>query len=236
MAGGGAIRGGAGALRQFLNASINKAIRRSGPDSGAPERIERILTELPHTAEVFSPSSIADAALGASPNQIIGLKPSEFRQLAAQIPIEEMRPFLDHYKQLLQTREFTPQPELFNDWYNKTRSEQPFEGFDSIPFLQYRASWPDNPKLSGRIKGHEGRHRMQSINELFGDDLPWPVQIMGEKEHAFPRSPFIVYPQVEDDMLPYARPMDLTRRPRFARGGAIRCGGLRHCNCDACGG
>ena len=214
---------GSGALRQFLNAAIEKAVRRTGPDSGHPERIERILAELPHTADVFSPTAVAEAAMGASPNQIMGLKPSEFKQLAAPLDADMVRPYIDHYKRLVQSREFQPNSDLFTEYANKRWSEKPFEGFSDVPFLQYANRWPDRPGLSGRIMGHEGRHRMLTIGELFGDDLRWPVQVMGEKTDALPRFPFSVYPQVTEDMLYYTSPMDLTRRPRFARGGLACC-------------
>jgi hypothetical protein len=220
---------GAGALRQFLDRSIAAAVRRTGPESGAPERIERIVRELPHMTRAYSPEAIAQAAMEARDNQLIGLRPSQFLQLAEPIPAEQALPYVEHYKQLLDAGKWVePEPGLFNERYLEHMRQQPFEGFESMPLLGYRNNFPDRPGLSGRIAAHDGRHRMMTVRDMFGDADPWLVNVMSPSNaDVLPKHPYSVYPQVEENMLMYSTPMDLSRVPRFKEGGLACCARCR---------
>lgn len=181
----------------------------SSPNVG---RAGKLYEELPHTQKAYSPQAVANILEWAPQNDIVGLRPREFRELSEYLSREQADPYVAHYKNLLEQRKWVePPPDLFMEHYLETVRNQPFEGFSSVPFLQYKQD-PTSP-IRGQIMGHEGRHRFLTLEDLYGPDLDWPVRISNTHDRL-PKHPMMVYPQ--HGLTPS---LDLSRKPRFAQGG-----------------
>ena len=179
------------------------------------ERAARMYDELPHVQKAYSPRAVANAFEWAPLNDIVAMRPRDFRNLSEYLPDEQAAPYVKHYKDLLEQKRWVePEPGAFMEHYLETVRNQPFEGFSGVPFLQYKQD--PTSKIRGQIMGHEGRHRFRAIEDLFGPDLDWPVRI-SDTHDRLPKSPLMVYPQ--GGMLPA---IDLSRKPRYARGGLVQ--------------
>lgn len=211
-------------LRRWLDEAIEFARRRRTHDAGEAERIERIAKELPVVPRVFSPKAVAEKATFAEPNSLVGMTPRQFEQVAWPLDVESVRPYIEHYKDLVRADQFVePAEGLFTPRGLKSMREDGFKGFADIPFLQYRQMHDDMPLLAQRVTGHEGRHRNKAIEELFGPDEPSLVHMMpGYNQPALSRITNL-YPEVEDPAsLIYRQPIELDRKLRFAKGGLAR--------------
>lgn len=178
-------------------------------------RAEELYERLPHISEVYSPKAVADAVEWTPSRDIVAMRPKEFRDLSEYLPREQADPYVAHYRDLVKNKRWVePQPNLFMEHYLDTVRNRPFEGFSSIPFLQYKQD--PTSAIRGQIMGHEGRHRFLTIEDLFGPDLDWPVRISNTHD-SLPKHPMMVYPQ--GGMRPA---IDLSRKPRFAQGGLVQ--------------
>ena len=218
-----ALRSGSD-LRRWLDEAIAFAQRRRTHDAGEAERIERIAKELPVVPRIYSPKAVAEKVAFAEPNSLVGMTPRQFEQVAYPLDVDAVRPYIEHYKDLLRVDQFVePAPGLFTERGLKSMREDGFKGFADIPYLQYRQMHDDAPLLAQRVTGHEGRHRNKAIEELFGPDEPSLVHMMpGYNQPALSRITSL-YPEVEDPAsLMYRQPIDLDRKLRFAKGGLAR--------------
>ena len=185
-----------------------------------PKRAAQLYEELPHVAKAYSPQSVANALEYAPEGQILGMRPQQYRNLAAYLSKEQADPYVAHYADLLKNRAWVEPPKgLFMEHYLDTVRDQPFEGFSSVPFLQYMQD--PTSKIRGQITGHEGRHRNLAVEDVFGPDLEWPVRFSNIKD-PLPKSPLLIYPEGG-----IGSSHDLSRNKRFAQGGLNQ----MRCNC-----
>ena len=211
-------------LRRWLDEAIEFARNRRTHDAGEAERIERIARELPVVPRVFSPQAVAEKAVFADPNSLVGMTPRQFEKTAWPLDVEAVRPYIEHYKDLVRADQFVePAAGLFTPRGLTSMREKGFNGFSDVPFLQYRQMHDDAPMLAQRATGHEGRHRNKAIEELFGPDEPSLVHMIpGVNQSALSRITNL-YPEVENvSDLMYRQPVDLDRKLRFAGGGLAR--------------
>lgn len=211
-------------LKRWLDEAIEFARNRRLYDSGEAERIERIAKELPVVPRAFSPRAVAEKAVFAEPNELVGMTPREFLQTAWPLDVEQVRPYIEHYKDLVREDRFVEPPSgLFTERGLQRMREKGFQGYEDIPFLQYRQMYDDRPLMAQRAVGHEGRHRNVALSELFGPDEPSLVHMIPGVNQ--PRLNFIssIYPEVENPSdLMYRNPVTLDRSRRYAEGGLAR--------------
>lgn len=219
-------------LRRWLDEAIEFARNRRTHDAGEAERIERIAKELPVVPRVFSPQAVAEKAVFADPNSLVGMTPRQFEKTAWPLDVEAVRPYIEHYKDLVRADQFVePAAGLFTPRGLASMREKGFKGFSDVPFLQYRQMHDDAPMLAQRATGHEGRHRNKAIEELFGPDEPSLVHMIpGVNQSALSRITSL-YPEVENvSDLMYRQPVDLDRKLRFAGGGLAKFAGKQFDN------
>lgn len=211
-------------LRKWLDEAIAFARNRRLYDAGEAERIERIAKELPITPRIYSPQAVAEKATFAEPNSLVGMSPRQFEQVAYPLDVEAVRPYIEHYKDLIRADEFVePAAGLFTPRGLESMREKGFRGFSDVPFLQYRQMHDDAPLLAQRVTGHEGRHRNKAIEELFGPDEPSLVHMLPGYNQSPLNRITSLYPEVENvSDLMYRQPVDLDRKMRFASGGLAR--------------
>lgn len=81
------------------------------------------------------------------------------------------------------------------------------------------AGEPDDPNLSGRITGHEGRHQAYAIEDLYGPDIEMPGGLYNPG--GTDRVPFFTYPETPDPQDPiHKRSMEMPRS-KYADGGLV---------------
>lgn len=211
-------------LRKWLDEAIEFARNRRLYDAGEAERIERIAKELPITPRIYSPQAVAEKATFAEPNSLVGMTPRQFEQVAYPLDVDAVRPYIEHYKDLIRADEFVePAPGLFTPRGLEAMREKGFKGFSDIPFLRYRQMHDDAPLLAQRVTGHEGRHRNKAIEELFGPDEPSLAHMIPGYNQSPLNRITSLYPEVEDPAsLRYRQPIELDRKLRFAKGGLAR--------------
>lgn len=175
----------------------------------APEhasRATRIMDELPHTSQLYSPRAVAEA-LNTSP-ELTTLNPREFKHLALNLPEDQAAPYVEHYAELLRKGDWVePAPDLFLEHYLEKQRSRPFEGFSDVPFLDLKLD-----QNRGQAIGHEGRHRFRAIDELYGPDEESLVRIR-------PQIPRFIYSQ-NPGSIGY---VDTLKKRRFAKGGLNQC-------------
>lgn len=208
-------------IAKWMDEAIAYARNRRLYDAGEEERIERIAQELPVVPEIFSPQAVAEKAVFAPPNSLVGMSPREFLKTAWPLDTESARPYIEHYKDLIREGKFVdPQPGLFNGRYVEAQRAKEFKGFEDVPFLRYRQMYDDRPLLSQQAVGHEGRHRNMVISELFGPDTPSLVHMVPGYNQRNLDFISTIYPETESvSDLMYRSPIELDRRRRYAKGG-----------------
>lgn len=191
----------------------------------AAQLFDRLVAEAPVTAEVFHPGPLSRALLSAAEDgkrnqQLLGITPNEFLRLAA--PLERSANSVaqvDALKGMLEHRASVP--DRWGDTYY-TDAYPKFRGFGDVPFLVSTAAQP-----YPRIIGHEGRHRMNAIGELYGWDTP--LAIRGERYGGATRHPDRILPEninpstYSDNGLEHL--LEQLSRPapeRWAHGGVVR--------------
>lgn len=198
------------AARPYVNSDENMA------------RLEKLVKDMPHTAEMYAPRALG-YALNDPATQMRGLTPKQFLDLA--YPLDTSDEFtqntLAHYRDLTRSGNWQePAPGIFQERYLASQRAKPYEGFSDAPFLTVQ----EDP-MSWLVKGHEGRHRMNVSQDLYGTDTPSIVRIRPYGSGKLTRKlPSIVEPEVSE--LTGTRPwVDLSRTPRYARGGLNQIGG-----------
>ena len=192
---------------------LAKAVSILGDSAQGGERLKN-LSQLPKVEKYFSPLAAVNAIRRSDPGQVIALTPEEFLYLAAPLQKSQAQPYINHYKDLISKGDWVdPPPGLFMDHYLESARNRPFEGFSDIPFLEYM----QDPSLAtrGQIQGHEGRHRMNVVQEL-DPGIRIPVRISTTRD-TLPEKPRRVYPETGS-----GDSLDLTKLPRFADGGIVR--------------
>ena len=192
---------------------LAKAVSILGDSAQGGERLKN-LSQLPKVEKYFSPLAAVNAIRRSDPGQVIALTPEEFLYLAAPLQKSQAQPYINHYKDLISKGDWVdPLPGLFMDHYLEFARNRPFEGFSDIPFLEYM----QDPSLAtrGQIRGHEGRHRMNVVQEL-DPGIRIPVRISTTRD-TLPEKPRLVYPETGS-----GDSLDLTKLPRFADGGIVR--------------
>lgn len=190
---------------------IDKA-RSLTPDASSLARISRLYDAQPLIEKAYTPEAVAQSISRSSPKQIALLHPDEFKELSFPIPEEQALPYVKHYANLLRNQSWKEPPSgLFMEHYLNTIREQPFEGFSDLPYLRYKQD--PTSALRGQIMGHEGRHRMRSLGEVFPNER-FPVEFLGDD---LPDRPRFVYPE-----RPSIESIDLSDRKRYASGGQIK--------------
>lgn len=207
-------------IAKWYDDAVSQILKRRTHDAGEPERLYSMTQDMPHMAEIFSPDAAAELLVRHPEGFVKPLTPSEFRGLASPLPRDQVEPYIEHYKDLLTQREWVePPPGLFQERHLQRMREQPFQGFDDVPRLWYQPAFPDDPNLSGRITGHEGRHRAYAIEDLYGPDIEMPVGFYNPGDTD--RVPFFMYPETRDPQdLIYKRTMEMPRR-KYAEGGLV---------------
>lgn len=190
----------------------------------AEQLFDRVASDAPMSAQVFRPGPLSRVLLEASlddpKQQLLGITPNEFLRLAA--PLERSANSVaqvDALKGMLEHRASVPDrwgDTYYTDVYPK------FRGFGDVPFLVSTAAQP-----YPRIIGHEGRHRMNAIGELYGWDTP--LAIRGERYGGATRHPDRILPEninpstYSDNGLEHL--LEQLSRPtpeRWAHGGVVR--------------
>ncbi len=208
-------------IAKWYDDAVSRILKRRTHDAGEPERLYSMTQDMPHMTEIFSPDAAAELLVRHPEGFVKPLTPGEFRSLAAPLPRDQVEPYIEHYKDLLtQQRWVEPPPGLFQDRYLNQMREKGFEGFEDVPRLWYHPAFPDEPNLSGRITGHEGRHRAYAIEDLYGPDVEMPVGFYNPGNTD--RVPYFMYPETPDpqDLL-YKRSIEMPRR-KYAKGGLAR--------------
>lgn len=208
-------------LARWYDDAVSQILKRRTHDAGEPERLYSMIQDMPHMAEIFSPDAAAELLVRHPDGFVKPLTPGEFRSLATPLPRDQVEPYIEHYKDLLtQQRWVEPPPGLFRDRYLNQMREKGFEGFEDVPRLWYHPAFPDEPNLSGRITGHEGRHRAYAIEDLYGPDVEMPVGFYNQGNTD--RVPYFMYPETPDPQdLMYKRSIEMPRR-KYANGGLAR--------------
>lgn len=170
--------GGGGALRL-----LRRALRNS--PEWSKRMLEKVASQTPNALEALDPGSLAHSLRYA--REIRQMKPSEF--LRAASPMGDTladRDTVGALRQLLtQGYEgaYSGILDLPVDPYRRS-----FRGLLDVPYLgvvpeerigsAYRGLTLDYPAREGvpKVVGHEGRHRMAAIRDVFGD-TPIPVEI-----------------------------------------------------------
>lgn len=180
----------------------------SGADS--IQRISRLYDKQPLIARSYSPEAVSRAIEYSQPKQVALLHPGEFKALAFPLDSKMAAPYVKHYKDLLKQQKWVePDEGLFMDHYLDRMREKPFEGFSDVPFLQYKQD--PTSELRGQVYGHEGRHRMITLDQLYPGEK-FPVRFQGD----LPNRPRFVYPEA-----PGGVSIDLSGSDRYASGGQI---------------
>lgn len=191
---------------------IKEAILRA-PDQA--QRITRVFEELPHVPQTYSPEAVAFATRTTPENELFTLTPGEFRSLAHNLPRDQALPYVNHYQNLISSGDWVdPPPGIFMDHYLERMRKRPFEGFDDLPFLQFRLD-PEVPSV-GQVTGHEGRHRNLTLEQLFGPDKEWLVRAIPEYNRR-DRLPITLY---GEDL--FSPAIDLSKKRRYASGGIVK--------------
>lgn len=156
----------------------------------AAQLFDRVASDAPMSAQVFHPGPLSRVLLEASlddpKRQLLGITPNEFLRLAA--PLEQSTGSaaqVDALKGMLGRR--ASLPDHWGDTYY-TDAYPKFRGFGDVPFLISTAAQP-----YPRIIGHEGRHRMNAIGELYGWDTP--LAIRGDRYNGATRNPDRILPE-----------------------------------------
>lgn len=218
------MAGGLGSLLRLGREGIAKWLNTARPYVNSEEniaRLEQLVRELPHTAEMYAPRALG-YALNDPSTQVRGLTPQQFLDLA--YPLDTSDAFtqstLAHYRDLTRSGTWQePTPGIFQERYLEKQRSQPFDGFSDVPFLLMQ----EGP-MSWLTKGHEGRHRMNVSKELYGSDTPSVVRIRPYGSGKLTRKfPSIVQPEEAA----YSRPwQDLSKTTRYARGGLSQIRGI----------
>lgn len=157
-------------------------------DHGAAQRMaERVAERAPLSFDAYRPDALAraiDEAASAGPGGYTRLamgRPSSFLDLASPMSYHEGD--LDDISalaQMLRTRRSPTYSERHPWDYYPQRYGKRFEGFGDVPFLSvgYDNARPD------RVRGHEGRHRMAAIQEVYGDQ-PLAVRVFDTTRNVF---------------------------------------------------
>lgn len=190
---------------------LDQVLRRVQPEDA--ERVENIVRDMPHTAEIYTPEAVSRAVDSAA--QLRGTTPDQFLELA--YPLGELDEFSEglvkHYADLVRGGKWSePGPDLFKDHYLERQRRTPFEGFSDVPFLQMQ----ENP-MSWLTTGHEGRHRNVVLQELYGEDTPQLTRFLKEYDSEKPLK--IKYPHIVESEEGYGGTLDLSRTKRYAKGG-----------------
>lgn len=139
---------------------------------------DRLAAEAPVTAEVFHPGPLSHALLRSAvggrrtDNALLRTTPDDFLSLAA--PLEQSRSSkaqVDALRNMLAARE--SRLDAYDDSYYMEALPK-FRGFGDVPFLV-----GDSSLSYPRVIGHEGRHRMNAIGELYGWDTPLAIRGLG---------------------------------------------------------
>lgn len=198
------VRAGLGEIRKWLN-DLHQGL----PTDLDKERSIALIKDMPHMAEVYRPQAVARALIGTE--QLRGVTPAEFLQLAYPLDYtDDVLDTVEHYKDLVRTGTWQePRAGLFKDWYLAERRNTPYEGFSDVPFLTMR----EEP-FSWKTVGHEGRHRMNVLGDLYGMQEPTLTRIKDVTRK---------YPSiVESEKGGYG--LDLSRTKRYAKGGLAKFG------------
>lgn len=217
------IRLGAEGIGKWFDEAVGHAMRRRTHDRGEGERLYSMIQDMPHLAEVYSPSAMGEAVAFSDPGFIRGVTPGEFHDLAAPFNRNDPRiaRYIEHYKDLVRTGKFDPStaPLTFTKSYMERQAGKPYEGFESVPWLQFENIYEDMPGMSGVIIGHEGRHRAAVLSDLYGADTPMPVVMKGPDLMEIPHN---IYPEGTNLDELYARQPVNLRGQRYAEGGRTR--------------
>ncbi len=135
---------------------------------GNPRALERLeaVRELRLPIEPFDPRAVADSLTYA--DVITALPPSSFARLASPIDYNDdwSRRNIDMLKSLVRG----DKPQSIATMHPSLR-ERKYHGLAAVPYLDLR---PESGGL--RVYGHEGRHRMRALGELY-DDAPQLMRV-----------------------------------------------------------
>jgi hypothetical protein len=188
----------AGALPKFLPMLERYMLDRFGNGAKAFPHAEAMAQQIdrlaPATFDVLRHDQLANrlghAAFEPQDEQMLLSTPNQFKNLA--YPREgsaDSDRQVDALANMLRTRQSLPDA-YGNDFYVKNNPQ--FEGLGDIPFLQYG----DMENLPfGRITGHEGRHRMEAVGDVYGDNTPIAIRGYGydpEDLKQATNSPFVL--------------------------------------------
>lgn len=144
----------------------------------AAQVFDRLAAEAPVTAEVFHPGPLSRALLTAATGRkgrddvLLRTTPQDFISLAAPLEQSEYsRGQIEALRNMLAARE--SRVDYHGDDYYAEQLPK-FRGFGDVPFLI-----GDTSLEYPRVIGHEGRHRMSAIGELYGWDTPLTVRGLG---------------------------------------------------------
>lgn len=179
----------------------------------AEPRVKQILQDMPYTADIYTPESVASAVDSSA--QLRGISPSEFLELAYPIEMHSgVRDLRDHYIDLIREGRWVEPPQgIFTERYLSNQRARPFRGFDDVPFLEVQ----EKPGMEWQIGGHEGRHRSLALEKLYGPDEPQLTRFLKQYDSEKPlglKFPQKTYTEARDGNW-----LDLTRTRRYKRGG-----------------
>ena len=134
--------------------------------------VEAMRDYTPASFDAWRPDDIARTAAAAGADnprtRLISTTPSNFHSLTSQPPSTQQ---VGALTDMLRARQSTPDA-YGQQFYADAMPD--FQGFGDIPFLQYK-NYTDDPGFAA-IAGHEGRHRMGALSNVYGPDTPLTIQ------------------------------------------------------------
>lgn len=191
------------------------------PNEGQRGALEMLRDWAPATFEVNRPENIVSPLL-RNYERLAITTPSRFLDLAAPLSMtERSRNQISVLEQMLRERQSLP--DAYGMEYHVNEHPK-FRGFGDMPFLQVM----DQDELPfARIRGHEGRHRMYAIGNIYGENTPVGVRLTGyepEELRAASDLPWVMNETQSKIKGLYEDPgifLKPTPRPLYSVGGSV---------------
>jgi len=139
--------------------------------------LEFLRDNAPATFEILRPENLTSRLLRNSPDsneRMAIITPQQFKDLSFTRP---RSPENDAQVDLLEKmlRERVSLPDAWKNTYY-VENQPKFRGFGDTPMLQLM----DQDELPfARIRGHEGRHRMEAAGRVYGENTPMAIRALG---------------------------------------------------------